>query len=264
MGQIAFVGGQHVLHRRHAIHILILQLVRRNVGYSADRPDLGKQRGKIHRAGLRLVDRRVQGFEQELIVPVVPQDFQAAVVEILIRGFRLLGKLPGYVVQLRRSAGIGEAQVKPAGDDFRGRQIIDQLHVFHDHFFAGFAGFRVVILFHLCAVGVDVGPLGRHQDLQGRRRNLQIAGQIVEDILLFDPGFQIKVGGKDLQHLDVTAVLGDKDALPNVHHRNKALCSVWKPASGYGGFFGSPQQQGFQIEPFLFFFWFACIHCVPL
>ena len=264
MGQIAFVGRQHVLHRRHAIHIPILQLFCRYVGRTADRADLGKQCGKIHRAGLRFMDRRVQGLEQELVVSVVTQDFQAAVVEILTGGFGLLGKLPGDVIQLRRSAGIGEDQVKPASDDFRGRQIIDQLHVFHDHFFAGFAGFRVVILFHLCAVGVDVGPLGRHQDLQGRRRNLQIAGQIVEDILLFDPGFQIKVGGKDLQHLDVTAVLGDKDALPNVHHRNKALCSVWKPASGYGGFFGSPQQQGFQIEPFLFFFWFACIHCVPL
>ena len=250
--QVAFGGRQHVLHRCHAVCILIVQFLCRYVGRTANRADLGKERGKIHRAGVGLMDCRVQGLEQKLVVPVVPQDFQAAVIQILIRGFRLLGKLPGYIIQLRCGAGIGEDQVKPAGDDFRGRQIINELHIFHDHFFAGFVGFRVVIPFHLCAVGVDVGPLGRHQDLQERRRNLQIAGQVVEDILLFDPGFQIEVSGKDLQHLDVAAVLGNEDALPDVHHRDKALCPVWKPAPGHDSFPRRPQKQGFQVEPFWF------------
>ena len=251
--QVAFGGRQHILHRCHAVCILIVQFLCRYVGRAADRADLGKERGKIHLAGVGLVDCHIQGFEQELIVPVVPQDFQAAVVEILIRGFRLIGKLLGYVIQLRCGARIGKNQVKPAGDDFRGRQIINELYIFHDHFFAGFVGFCIVILLHLRAVGVDVGPLGRHQDLQGRRRNLQVAGQVVEDVLLFDPGFQIEVGGKDLQHLDVAAVLGNEDALPDVHHRDKALRPVWETAPGYGGFPRRPQEQGFQIEPFWFF-----------
>ena len=83
------------------------------------------------------------------------------------------------------------------------------------------------------------------------------------------PGFQIEVGGQYLQYLDVTAVLGDKDALPDVHHRNQALCPGRKAAFGYGGFPGRSQKQGFQIEPFMsfflaFIFLLSYIHCDPL
>ena len=111
------------------------------------------------------MDRRVQGFEQEFIISVVPQDFQATVIQILIRGFRLFGKLLSDIVYFRRGSGIGEDQVKPAGDDFRGRQIVNELHILHDHFLAGFVGFRVVIPLHLLAISVNVGTLSRHKDL---------------------------------------------------------------------------------------------------
>ena len=228
-----------------------------------DGANLRKQSSVVYLCDTVAAVCRMQGAELKFVVMLVPQNFQTAIIQILICGLSRFRKFLGNLLKISGNAFVLEYEVEFSGNCLIGCQIIDKLGILQNHIPTHFIGLIFVAPPHLFAVGINISLSCLNKDLKRHRRNPQIACHVVDDVLLLQQRLEIEVGRQYFQNLQIPSVLRDNDTLTDIHNGNKGLCSVWKPAARNDGFFGTGTEYKL-LDIQLLVYAFSFTHCAPL